>query len=79
MPMTEAYGFVADRQPREPAPLLCEGRCSSESGCGPVMKMHTFARRCAFKVTVKGNGVFRATVIHDCYKCNQCQHERIWG
>ena len=67
MPMTEAYGFIADRHPREPAPLLCEGTCKR-------LTMHIFVRAHGFKTAEGGR-----TDIHDCYKCSQCQHERIWG
>ena len=67
MPQTKAYGLVEDRKPREPAPLHCEGACDRAT-------THTFA---AVRNMAVGTQVVKS--LHDCYTCEVCGHERVWG
>ena len=67
MPMTKLVGLVEDRKPREPAPLHCEGACDR-------VTMHTFARG----RDIRPNRSVKLEY-HDCYTCDVCSHERVWG
>ena len=68
MPMTKAFGYVEDRKPYTPAPLLCE----ASNSCGNTM--HTYVENRRFQ-----NSPNQAPTYHDIDKCSKCGADRIWG
>ena len=69
MLMTKTFGLVVARELHEPAPLNCEGTCGR-------VTMHTFA---TVRMLRLRDSTIKYPVEHDCYTCDVCGHERVWG
>ena len=68
------FGPVLKRNPGEPAPLICEGKCSMD---GNKMTMHLFFEHRMMHGVMEPS--WMKPTFHDIYQCSICGTKRVWG